>query len=280
MSYDNFNNNNSNDDDNDVLNSQWRGGTWTDSSYTSQSSDSTTSYYHSSDYGTGNTTELTNTRFEENVIAQSFVFMAIALLISAFTAVYVYSSPRLIVNILYNDSIFYVLLFSELAIVFAANFTAKKNMVVPSAVLFTLYSVINGATLSVIFVVFELSSIASILFVTAGMFGGMAIYGLVTKKDLSSIGSIALMALLGIILASVVNMFFLKSSGFDMALNAIGVLIFVALTAYDVQKIKNMARYTNLDNITCIALIGALELYLDFVNIFLKLLALFGRRRN
>lgn len=280
MSYDNFNNNNSNDDDNDVLNSQWRGGTWTDSSYTSQSSDSSTSYYHGSDYGTTNTAELTNTRFEENVIAQSFVFMAIALLISAFTAVYVYSSPRLMVNILYNDSIFYVLLFAELAIVFAANFTAKKNMIVPSAILFTLYSVINGATLSVIFVVFELSSIASILFVTAGMFGGMAIYGLVTKKDLSSIGSIALMALLGIILAGVVNMIFLKSSGFDMALNAIGVLIFVALTAYDVQKIKNMARYTNLENITCIALIGALELYLDFVNLFLKLLSLFGRRRN
>lgn len=201
-------------------------------------------------------------------------------MISAFSALYVYSSPRLMVNILLNDSIFYVLLFSELAIVFAANFTVRKNLVVPSAVLFTLYAVINGATLSVIFVLFELSSIVSILFITAGMFGGMAVYGLVTKKDLTSIGNIALMALWGIILASVVNMLFLKSSGADMAISVIGVLIFVALTAYDTQKIKNMARYTTLDNITCISLIGALELYLDFINIFLKLLMLFGRRRD
>lgn len=206
--------------------------------------------------------------------------MAVALVISAFSALYVYSSPRLMVNILLNDSIFYVLLFSELAIVFAANFTVRKNLVVPSAVLFTLYAVINGATLSVIFVLFELSSIVSILFITAGMFGGMAVYGLVTKKDLTSIGNIALMALWGIILASVVNMLFLKSSGADMAISVIGVLIFVALTAYDTQKIKNMARYTTLDNITCISLIGALELYLDFINIFLKLLMLFGRRRD
>ncbi len=278
MSYDNFNDNKNNPDDNDVLNSQWQGSTWTDSSYTRPASDNTTGYYNSSNYNTG-ADDLTNTRFEENVVAQSFVFMAIALLISAFTAVYVYSSPRLLVNILYNDSIFYVLLFAELAVVFAANYTAKKNMIVPSAILFTLYSVINGATLSVIFVVFQLSSIASILFVTAGMFGGMAIFGLITKKDLSSVGSIALMALWGIILAGVVNMF-IKSSGFDFAINVIGVIIFVALTAYDVQKIKNMARYTNLDNITCIALIGGLELYLDFINLFLKLLMLFGRRRD
>lgn len=280
MSYDNFTNNNSNDDENDVLNSQWQGDTWTDSSYTRTSSDSTAHYYNASGYSRTNESGLVNTRFEENVVAQSFVFMAIALLISAFTALYVYSSPRLLVNILYSDSIFYVLLIAELAVVFAANFTARKNMVVPSAILFTLYSVINGATLSVIFVVFELSSIASVLFVTAGMFGGMAIFGFVTKKDLSSVGSIALMALWGIILAGVVNMFFLKSSGFDLAISVIGVIIFIALTAYDVQKIKNMARYTNLDNITCIALIGALELYLDFINLFLKLLSIFGRRRN
>lgn len=263
MSYDNFN-------DNNIYRSE---------DINSQSS-TNGGYYDTYGYQNSNTTDLSQTRFEENVVAQSFVFMAVALVISAFTAVYVYSSPRLLVNILMNDSIFYGLLFGELAIVFAANFTAKRNMVVPSAVLFTLYSVANGATLSVIFVVFQLSSIASILFVTAGMFGGMAIFGLVTKKDLSSIGNIALMALWGIILTSVVNMFFLKSSGLDMGLCVIGVVVFVALTAYDTQKIKNMARYTTLDNITCIALIGALELYLDFINLFLKLLMLFGRRKN
>lgn len=277
MSYDNFHDNNNNPDDNDVLNSQWQGSTWTDSSYTRPASDNTTGYYNSN-YNTG-AGDLTNTRFEENVVAQSFVFMAIALLISAFTAVYVYSSPRLLVNIRLNDSIFYGLLIAELVVVFAASYTANKNMIVPSAILFTLYSVINGATLSVIFVVFELSSIISLFFVTAGMFGGMAIFGLITKKDLSSVGSIALMALWGIILAGVVNIF-LKSSGFDLAINVIGVIIFVALTAYDVQKIKNIARYTNLDNITCIALIGGLDLYLDFINLFLKLLMIFGRRRD
>lgn len=263
MSYDNFN-------DNNIYNGE--------NTFNSQSSENT--YYGSTDYVRPGTVDLSQTRFEENVVAQSFVFMAIALVISAFSALYVYSSPRLLVNILLNDTLFYTLLFGELAIVFAANFTANKNMVIPSAILFTLYSVINGATLSIIFVVFELSSIVSILFITAGMFGGMAIFGLVTKKDLSSIGNIALMALWGIILASIVNMVFLKSSGADMAICVIGVIIFVALTAYDTQKIKNMARYTNLDNITCISLIGALELYLDFINIFLKLLSLFGRRRN
>jgi len=278
MSYDNFHDNNNNPDDNDVLNSQWQGSTWTDSSYTRPASDNTTSYYNSSNYNTG-ADDLANTRFEENVVAQSFVFMAIALLISAFTAVYVYSSTRLSDNILYNDSFFYGLLIAELVVVFAASYTAKKNMIVPSAILFTLYSVINGATLSVIFYGFDHSSIISIFFVTAGMFGGMAIFGLITKKDLSSVGNIALMALWGIILAGVVNMF-LKSSGFGLAINVIGVIIFVALTAYDVQKIKNMARYTNLDNITCIALIGGLELYLDFINLFLKLLMIFGRRRD
>ncbi len=264
MSYDNLN------DNNNIYSSE--------NTYDNPSS-GTGEYYGTYNYQNA-APDLTKAGFEENVVAQSFVFMAVALVISAFSALYVYSSPRLMVNILLNDSIFYILLFSELAIVFAANFTVRKNLVVPSAILFTLYAVINGATLSVIFVLFELSSIVSILFITAGMFGGMAVYGLVTKKDLSSIGNIALMALWGIILASVVNMLFLKSSGADMAISAIGVLIFVALTAYDTQKIKNMARYTTLDNITCISLIGALELYLDFINIFLKLLMLFGRRRD
>lgn len=265
MSYDNFNDNNNIYRSEDSLNGQ---------------PSSTNGYYDAYSQPDPGAVDLSQTRFEENVVAQSFVFMAIALVISAFTAVYVYNSPRLLVNILMNNTLFYVLLFGELAIVLAANFTVRKNLVVPSAILFTLYSVINGATLSVIFVLFELSSIASILFITAGMFGGMAIFGLVTKKDLSSIGSIALMALWGIILAGVVNMIFLKNSGLDMVISVIGVIVFVALTAYDTQKIKNMARYTTLDNITCISLIGALELYLDFINIFLKLLMLFGNRRD
>lgn len=273
-----FDNNNNPYDENDVMNSEWQGSTWSDGNYNR----STSFQPAQNEYGTfhSSANDVSKVDFEENVLAQSFVFMAVALIITAFTSFYVYNSPRLIVNIIMNNSLFMGLLISELVVVFAANYTVKKNLIVPSAILFTLYSVINGATLSIIFVLYTPASIASTFLVAALMFGAMAVYGLTTKKDLSSMGSLCLMALLGIILAGVFNLLIFKSSMLDFGISVLGILIFIGLTAYDTQKIKNMVYYTNTENVTCIALLGAIELYLDFINLFLKLLALFGRRRD
>lgn len=273
MSYDN------NYNDNDYTNSQWQGSTWSDNGYQPGKAEDPISSYGDSPYEM-NAKDLSKLNFEENVLSQSFVFMAIALLITALTSFYIYNSPRLIVNIIYNQSLFYGLLIAELVVVFVAQFAVRKNAIVASAILFTLYSVINGATLSIIFVVYTPASIASTFLITAIMFGGMAVYGLVTKKDLSSIGSLCMMALLGIIATGLLNTFVFHSSGLEMGISVIGILIFVGLTAYDAQKIKQLARYTEVENVTCIALLGALELYLDFINIFLKLLMLMGRRRD
>ena len=145
--------------------------------------------------------------------------------------------------------------------------------------MFVIYSVINGVTLSSIFLVYSIGSIAKVFLITAGTFGAMALFGYTTKKDLSSMGKILFMALIGLIIATVVNLF-VKSSGLDLILCYGGVLIFVGLTAWDSQKIKEMcmsAEYAD-EGAQKMALLGALTLYLDFINLFLYLLRIFGRR--
>ncbi|MBD5544859.1 MAG: Bax inhibitor-1/YccA family protein [Lachnospiraceae bacterium] len=211
----------------------------------------------------------------EEVVAKSFLFMVAALLITAWAALT--TSPVMAIRMLsgYN---FYILLGAELLIVLVSNWAVSKNNAILAGVLFAVYSYLTGVTCSVIFMVFTTTSIASIFVLTAVLFGIMAVYGLVTKKDLTSVGNICFMGLIGIILAGVVNIF-LGNSMFDMIVSAIGVLIFVGLTAYDTQKIKKMVAYSNDGNVLTLALLGAFELYLDFINMFLKLLRLFGKRR-
>lgn len=216
-----------------------------------------------------------NEAMESSVVTQSFIFMFVALLITAFTSIYVASSPRIMISVLDNFTIF---LFAELAVVIIANIVAHKNLLVPSAVLFSAYAIINGITLAPILYVYTGASIGTTFFITAVVFGAMAAYGLVTKKDLTSLGSLCIMALLGIILAGVVNIF-LGNTMLDMGISILGIIIFVGLTAYDAQKIKNLSYVCDYDNVTCIALLGAIELYLDFINIFLKLLSLTGKRK-
>ncbi len=147
--------------------------------------------------------------------------------------------------------------------------------------MFVVYAVLNGATLSVIFLAYTKSSIASTFFVCAGTFVAASIYGWVTKKDLTSFGSFLFMGLIGIIIASVVNMF-LKSSGMAMIISYIGVFIFVGLTVYDTQRLKNMALTQPADADGAVvrkgAILGALSLYLDFINLFLMLLRIMGNR--
>ena len=212
----------------------------------------------------------------EEVVAKSFLFMVVALLITAYASLT--TSPRVAIRMLtgYN---FYILLGAELLIVLVSNWAVKKNNAILAGVLFAVYSYLTGVTFSILFMAFTTTSITSIFLLTAALFGIMAIYGLATKKDLTSIGSICFMGLIGIILATVVNMFFLRNSMFDTIISAVGVLVFVGLTAYDTQKIKKMVAYSNDGNVLTLALMGAFELYLDFINLFLKLLSLFGKRK-
>ena len=209
-----------------------------------------------------------------------YVWMALALLITGMTAYYVAISPVLMNAILTNKVLLWGLLITEFALVVGVSAAINRLSLLTATLMFLLYSILNGATMSIIFLVYQFSSIATVFFITAGTFGTMAVIGYTTKKDLSSIGRILIMALIGIVIATVVN-FFIKSDGLTMILSYIGVLVFVGLTAYDSQKIKQMLQQaTDVDEGTKkIALLGALSLYLDFINLFLYLLRIFGRRR-
>lgn len=170
---------------------------------------------------------------------------------------------------------------AEIALVFGISAAINRLAPIAAAGLFALFSAINGISLSVIFLAFEMATIQTTFFITAGMFAGMALFGTVTKKSLAGIGSFCLMGLWGLILASLVNLF-LKSSSLDFAMSIIGVLIFTGLTAYDAQKVRQLAEATTLDKPMRfkLGILCALELYLDFVNLFLYLLRFFGKGRD
>lgn len=213
----------------------------------------------------------------QEVVAKSFLFMVVALVITAVASLT--TSPIVAYRML-TGSGFIILVFAEVAIVMVSNWAISKNNAVLAGVLFAAYSYLTGVLFSILFLAYTTASITIIFLVTAAIFGIMAVYGLVTKKDLSSAGSILLMGLMGIIIVSSVNLLLIKSSMVDTVISAIGVLIFVGLTAYDTQKIKNLVAVSNDGNVLSLALMGAFELYLDFINLFLKLLRLFGRRRS
>lgn len=209
-----------------------------------------------------------------------YVWMAMALAITAITAYGVASSPALTALIFSNKVIFFGLIIAELVLVFWVSARIEKLSLTRATLMFILYSVLNGATLATIFFTYSPAVIAKTFFVTAGTFGAMAVYGYFTKSDLSSWGRLLIMAVIGLIIAGVVNIF-LKSSMMDFVISVIGVLVFVGLTAYDSQKIKRMlAMQTDMgETAQKIALMGALSLYLDFINLFLYLLRFFGRER-
>lgn len=211
------------------------------------------------------------------VLTKTFLFMLGVLLLSAAAASWTIMSGFYF-TVFSNRIVFYGLLIGEIAIVIFANGTIAKNKTVISAVLLVLYSIVNGITLSSIFLIYDFSSIANIFLLAAAVFGCMAVFGLVTKKDLTSLGTIGIMGIFAVIILSVVNIFFLKSNSFSLMLSAIGLALFIGLTAYDLQKIKQLAASRSNLSTTTLAMYGALILYLDFVNIFLKLLRLFGRR--
>lgn len=209
-----------------------------------------------------------------------FGWMFAALMITAVTSVFVASSETLVSAIISNRIVFYCLLGAEFLLVMAISNLINKINTPLTILLFIVYSIMNGLTLSVIFLVFTAGSIASTFFITAVTFGIMSAVGYFTKKDLTAFGRILMMALVGLIIASVINMF-LNSDMMHWICSYAGVLIFTGLTAYDTQKIKIMgeAAIRQGEGTSKIAIIGALNLYLDFINLFLSLLNLFGDRK-
>ncbi|WP_121666925.1 Bax inhibitor-1/YccA family protein [Mesonia aquimarina] len=209
-----------------------------------------------------------------------YSWMTLALLITGLVAIITASTPSLLNAVLGNKIIFFGLIIGEFALV-AYLSSAIKNMSASTAIaLFIAYASFNGLTLSFIFLAYTAGSIASTFFVTAGTFGAMSAYGYYTKKDLTKIGNLCFMALIGLVIASIVNLFFQNEMLYWIVTYA-GVLIFVGLTAWDTQKLKRIAIEGNENSETGqkLSIIGALTLYLDFINLFLFLLRILGNRK-
>jgi len=210
-------------------------------------------------------------------------WMGIGLALTGFVAYYVSTSESLLRLVFGNPLLLLVLIVVELGLVFSIAGMVNRMSAGTATALFVIYSGLNGVTLSSIFLLYVQSSIVSTFFVCAATFIACSLYGWMTKKDLTSLGGFMMMGLIGIVIASLVNLF-IKSSSVSMIISYIGVFVFVGLTAYDTQKIKHMAmtQPANLDGAVVRkgAILGALSLYLDFINLFLMLLSIFGQRRD
>lgn len=209
-----------------------------------------------------------------------YLWMVLALVITGLTAAYVANSPAYISTLVNNPMLLYGILIAEIAVVLILSKRIHKMSFTTASLMFILYSLLTGVSLSTIFLVYTESSIATTFLITAGTFGTMSVVGFVTKKDLSKLGGILFMALIGLIIATLVNIF-LVSDTLGWIINYVGVLIFVGLTAYDTQKIKQMVQEYGTDineQTQKMALMGSLSLYLDFINMFLYLLRFFGDR--
>jgi FtsH-binding integral membrane protein len=210
------------------------------------------------------------------LIRQVYAWMGAGLTITSIMALVTLSSPVILTAITENRLVFYGLMIGELALVFTLSGAINRLSATTATLLFVAYSALNGVTLSIMALVYTANSIASTFVITAGMFGAMSIYGYMTKRDLTSWGSFLFMGLIGVVIASVVNIF-VGSSAVSWVVSAVGVLVFTGLTAYDTWKIKAMAAQGTEGRKP--AILGALTLYLDFINLFLMLLRFTGNRR-
>ncbi|MCK5696138.1 MAG: Bax inhibitor-1/YccA family protein [Desulfobacula sp.] len=216
-------------------------------------------------------------------IRSVYNWMAIALALTGFTAYYVSHNEAMVQLIYGTPGLIMILIFAELGFVFFLSARIQKIKATTATALFTIYSILNGITLSYIFLRYTATSIVSTFMICALTFLACSVYGMVTKKDLTSLGGFMFMGLIGIIVASVVNMF-IQSSAMQMVISYIGVMVFIGLTAYDTQKLKTMA-VSLPDNASGAmirkgALMGALALYLDFINMFIMMLHIFGGSRD
>lgn len=214
-----------------------------------------------------------------NYMTKIYNYMSVALGISGLVAFMVSSSPALM-QALFGTPLVWVVMFAPLIFVFFFSYKLNSIPAATAKNYLWIYAGLFGVSLATIFIAYTGASIARVFFITSSVFGAMSIYGYTTKRDLTNFGAFLIMGLIGLIIASIVNIF-LKSSGLDFALSAIGVLIFTGLTAYDTQKLKHMYYHTSDQELVAkYAVIGALNLYMDFINLFLMLLKFFGDRRN
>jgi FtsH-binding integral membrane protein len=213
-----------------------------------------------------------------SILAGVYGWMSFALAITGLIAFFTASSDQMVELIFGNRFLFYGLLFGELGLVWylSARIASLSNSAAIG--LFILYSVLNGLTLSVLLMVYTASSVAATFFITAGTFGVMSLVGYYTKKDLTAFGQLMFMLLIGVIIATVVN-FFMQSESFGYIISYVGVMVFVGLIAYDTQKIKRMSEEAEGSGTFKLTILGALTLYLDFINLFIFLLRLLGGRK-
>ena len=225
--------------------------------------------------------EMTNASTFKVLMRKVYLWMTMALMITGITAAGVANSPNILALIYSSQVVMWGIIIAEFGLVMYISARLEKLSLSTATTLFALYSILNGVMLSSIFLLYSTAIISKVFFITAGTFGVTALYGYATKKDLSSLGNILFMALIGLVIATVVNIF-MKSAMFDLILSYIGVIIFVGLTAWDSQKIKHMmmAQQDADESAQKLALIGALSLYLDFINLFLYLLRIFGRSND
>lgn len=233
--------------------------------------------YNSNDYTHEDLYSLEN--FNQ-FVSKVFGWMFVGLLLTAMTSFFMISNATIFYTILSNNFIYYGIFIAEFIIVVYFSARILKMTSFQAGITFTIYSILNGITLSVIFAYYTASSIFQTFIVTCLTFGIMAMYGYFTKTNLNSIGSILFIGLIGVIVLSVVNIF-LGSSTIEWIISIVGLLVFWGLTAYDMQKLKSYFVHgqQNLSIKNNLALMGALQLYLDFINIFILLLRFFGRRR-
>jgi len=223
---------------------------------------------------------LLETEAKQNTfISRVYGWMSLSLLLTAIVSIYTFSNEFLLSLIFKNTFLFLGLIFGELLLVIYLRSAIERMTVQAASISLIVYAILNGLTLSVIFLLYTTASVASTFFVTAATFGVMSAYGYFTKEDLSRLGNMFLMGLVGVIIASVINIF-LKSSLLYWLITYAGLFVFIGLTAYDTQKIKQLSLSVSNDQESAkLSIIGALTLYLDFINLFLLLLRVFGRRK-
>lgn len=232
-----------------------------------------------------NTANTQNTVVSETAFSKLmrnvYAWMCAGLLMTALTAMGVAKNAELFTMLMTNKLLFWGIMIAEIALVIYLSARIMRMSFFSASLCFAAYSILNGVTMSFIFMAYTTESIAQTFLITAGTFGAMSLVGFFIKKDLSGLGRMLIMLLIGLIIASVINIF-LASSTIAVILNYLGVIIFVGLTAYDTQKIKQMLQYSSYYGISeqtqKMALLGSLTLYLDFINMFLYLLRIFGNR--
>lgn len=218
------------------------------------------------------------TSMVSSAMKRVYMKMTLALLVTALTAFWASSSMTYLTFLFEHAWLMWVLVIAELGLVITISGAIHKLSSGVATLLFYLFAVVNGLMLCTIFLVYSPAAIAKTFFITAGTFGAMSIYGYFTTNDLSKFGTYLFMALIGLIIASIVNIF-AHSTTLDWIISIAGVLIFIGLTAWDTWKIKQMAMMTPSESVNKLATVGALSLYLDFINLFLYLLRIFGNRR-